>query len=70
MEHSKKYEKVKHYYDSGLWTINMVYNAVIKFWITPEEYEEITNEQFPLPVPDGTTEDYALVGKILMGVEE
>lgn len=48
----------------------MTYNAVIKFWITPEEYEEITNEQFPLPVPDGTTEDYALVGKILMGVEE
>lgn len=46
MEHSKKYEKVKHYYDSGLWTINMVRNAVVKGWIRADEFEEITGEPY------------------------
>ena len=44
--HSKKYAKVKLYYDRGVWTKEMVYNAVIKGWITEEEYEEITGEAF------------------------
>lgn len=42
MEHSKKYSKVKYYYDNGLWTLDMVKNAVVKSWITEEEYKEIT----------------------------
>ena len=42
MEHSAKYNKVKQYYDKGLWTKHMVGNAVTKGWITAEEYEEIT----------------------------
>lgn len=46
MEHSKKYEKVKNYYDKGLWTIEMVRNAVVKGWITTEEYFEITNDLY------------------------
>ncbi len=31
---SKNYEKVKNYYDKGLWNENRVYHAVGK-WITP-----------------------------------
>ena len=43
---SEKYQKVKKYYDSGLWNIQMVRNAVVKKGITAEEFEEITNEIF------------------------
>ena len=45
MEHSKNYDKVKNYYDNGLWTKTQVYNAVGK-WITEEEYKEITGEDY------------------------
>lgn len=44
-EHSKNFEKVKEYYDSGLWSIERVRNAVGK-WITEEEFKEITGEDF------------------------
>ena len=37
---SKNYEKVKHYYEAGLWSKARVY-AVVGRWITKEEYEEI-----------------------------
>lgn len=43
---SAKYEKVKGYYDRGLWTKTMVRNAVVKEWITAEEYKEITGEDY------------------------
>lgn len=43
---SAKYEKVKKYYDKGLWTIEMVRNAVVKEWITEEEFKEITGEDY------------------------
>lgn len=42
MEHSAKFDKVKSYYDRGLWNEARVANAVVKGWITEEEYEEIT----------------------------
>lgn len=42
MEHSAKFEKVKDYYDRGLWNEARVANAVVKGWITEAEYEEIT----------------------------
>lgn len=42
--HSKNFEKVKKYYDEGLWTLNRVCNAVGK-WITKEEFEEITSKE-------------------------
>lgn len=45
MEHSKNFDKVKNYYDNGLWTLTQVYNAVGK-WITKEEYKEITGEDY------------------------
>ena len=46
MEHSPKYDKVKNYYDKGYWTIDMVRNAVVKGWITEEEFTEITGEPY------------------------
>jgi len=42
---SKNYEKVKKYYDTGVWNQARVYNAVGK-WITQEEYKEITGEEY------------------------
>ena len=44
--HSKQYEKVKKYYDDGMWTIARVRNAVVKGWITEDEFVEITGENF------------------------
>lgn len=44
--HSPKYDKVKYYYDHGLWTIEQVHKAVVKGWITAEEYKEITGEPY------------------------
>lgn len=41
MEHSIKFEKVKGYYDRGLWSKSRVSDAVVKGWITENEYEEI-----------------------------
>lgn len=46
MEHSPKFNKVKGYYDNGLWNKAMVYNAVDKGWITAAEYEEIVGEPY------------------------
>jgi len=43
---SPKFDKVKQYYDSGLWNKAMVRNAVRKGWITAEEYFEITGEVY------------------------
>ena len=42
---SKNYNKVKEYYDRGLWSKTRVYNAVGK-WITADEYKEITDEEY------------------------
>ena len=41
-----KYDKVKYYYENGLWTIDMVRNAVVKGWITEEDFEEITGIKY------------------------
>ena len=40
MKHSQKYELVKDYYYRGLWTAEMVKNAVGR-WITEAEADEI-----------------------------
>ena len=42
---SKNYEKVKKYYDNGVWNQARVYNDVGK-WIKEAEYEEITGEKY------------------------
>lgn len=46
MELSAHGEKAKYYYDSGFWTKKMVYNVTKKGWITPEEYEYITDDKY------------------------
>ena len=37
-------EKIKKWYEQGLWTAEMVRNAVIKDKLTEEEYREIVGE--------------------------
>ena len=44
--HSKNFEKVKGYYDNGLWSKAKVRDAVVKGWITAAEYKEITGEDY------------------------
>lgn len=39
--HSKNYEKIKMFYDKGLWSKEQVHQAVEKGLITEEEYIEI-----------------------------
>jgi len=46
MEHSPKFNKVKDYFDKGFWNVEMVRNAVVKGWITEEEFTEITGESY------------------------
>lgn len=46
MNKSAKYDKVKNYYDSGLWNLTMVKNAVVKGWITAEEFKEIIGQDY------------------------
>ena len=41
---SKMYEKIKEYYNTGLWSEERVRNMVIKGVITEEEYYDITGE--------------------------
>lgn len=43
--HSRKYETVKSYYEKGFWSAEMVQNAVVKGWITEEEYKEIVGDK-------------------------
>lgn len=37
-------EKIKKWYEQGLWTAEMVRNAVVKGKLTEEEYREIVGE--------------------------
>ena len=41
---SSKFEKVKSYYEREMWDISRVRNAVVKGWITAEEFFMITDE--------------------------
>jgi len=36
-----KFEKVKNYYDKGLWTVSQVRDAVARGWITQNECDAI-----------------------------
>ena len=40
------YDKIKRWYEQGLWTKEMVANAVVKGVITSEQYEQITGEVY------------------------
>ena len=43
---SKMYDKIKSYYDSGLWSEVRVRNMVIKGIITEEEYKSIIDKEY------------------------
>lgn len=43
---SKLYEKIKSYYDTGLWSETRVKNMVIKGFITKEEYKNIVGKDY------------------------
>ena len=45
-EHSEMFEQIKTWYDAGKWKKKAVRNAVVKGWITAEEYEEIVGEPY------------------------
>lgn len=40
------FEKIKKWYKQGLWTADMVKNAVDKGVLTPEQYLEITGNTY------------------------
>lgn len=42
---SKMFEKIKAYYDKGLWSETRVYNMVVKGILTEEEYGLITKKE-------------------------
>jgi len=42
---SKNFEKVKDFYNAGLWSEGMVRNAVER-WITENEYLDITGNKY------------------------
>ena len=46
--HSKWFNKVKMWYEKGLWTIDMVFAAVPRM-ISADEYKEITGEDYDWP---------------------
>lgn len=46
LDELSNFEKIKQYYDSGLWNKQRVYNMVLKSIITETQYTEITGEQF------------------------
>ena len=40
------YERIKYYYDAGLWSLPMVKKAVQKGIITKAQYKDITGEDY------------------------
>lgn len=42
---NKMYEKIKRYYDSGLWSKERVLNVYLRGVITEDEYKDIVGEQ-------------------------
>ena len=43
---SKMYEKIKKYYDTGLWSEERVRNMVVKGVITEEEFYDIIGKEY------------------------
>ena len=41
-----KFEWIKDFYDEGLWTLDMVRMAVVKEWITAEDFFLITSQEY------------------------
>lgn len=47
---SVNFEKLKSYFNEGLWTKGQIGDAVSKGWLTAAEYAEITGEEYA-PAP-------------------
>ena len=45
-QHSKHFAKVKEFYDLVAWSEKRVHEAVVKGWITAEEFKEITGKNY------------------------
>lgn len=43
---SKNFDKIKKWYDRGIWKEKQVHDAVEKGQLTPEEYELITGQPY------------------------
>ena len=43
---SKNFDKIKKYYDSGLWSKERVRNVTNKGFITEEEYKDIVGKEY------------------------
>lgn len=43
---SENFEKLKGYYEAGLWTAKQIGDAVSKGWLTAGEYREITGKGY------------------------
>ena len=46
MAYNKKFDTVKKYYNLKVWDETRVRNAVVKKWITDEEFEEIVGKKY------------------------
>lgn len=46
MAKKSKFEMVKNFYEKGLWKEKRVHDAVKMGWISPENYKEITGEDY------------------------
>jgi uncharacterized XkdX family phage protein len=46
MSYSKNYQKVKTFFNMNVWSEERVRNAVVKKWITEEEFKEITGNPY------------------------
>lgn len=51
------FDKIKSYFDTGLWSVEMVSNVVAKGKITPEQYKEIIEEEYTPGVETIALED-------------
>ena len=40
------FEKIKHYFETGVWSVQRVHNAVAKGVITATEFKDITGKDY------------------------
>lgn len=60
MEKSLRFDTVKRHYDNNAWDKSQVADAVGR-WITAEEYQEITGEDYKAPAKPLTEQEQAIL---------
>lgn len=67
------FDKIKSYFDTGLWSVEMVSNAVVKGKISEEEYQKIVGEPYINTEPSSNLESKVNsleeFAKIILGME-